>query len=160
MRKLILEFSAAVALTLAAILASAAGVMASDVMVIEAFARASATPVARAGVAYVTIMNHGPELDRLVAITTTAATSAEVHQSRMEGDIMKMEPAGAIEVPAGGAISMAPGGLHIMLMGLRAPLKEGETLELTLTFERAGDVKVSAPVGSASASGQSHGSGG
>lgn len=160
MRKLILEFSAAIALTLAAIIASAPGVSASDVMVIEAFARASATPMAKSGAAYVTIVNHGAATDRLRSLSTPAAASAEVHRSRMDGDVVKMEPAGAIEIPAGGAIAMAPGGLHIMLMGLKAPLKEGGTLDLTLVFDKAGEVAVKVPVGPVTAEAHDHGSGG
>jgi copper(I)-binding protein len=59
---------------------------------------------------------------------------------------MIMSPVDSIEVPAGGTAKLAPGGLHIMLFDLAAPLVEGDTLELTLEFEEAGDIEVAAPV--------------
>lgn len=160
MRRPILELSAAIALTIGAIIASASHGMANDVMVMSAFARASATPAAKAGAAYVTLMNHGGETDRLLAISTPAAAMAEVHVTRVDGDIVKMEPAGSIDVPAGGTVEMKPGGLHVMMMGLKAPLKQGGTVELTLSFEKAGDVTVVVPVGSPAASGPDQASGG
>ncbi len=101
MPRIALEILAAIALTLAAIITSATGVMASDLMVTEAFARASATPMARAGAAYVSIMNHGAQADRLLTVVTDAAQSAELHVTRMEGDVMKMEArAPSISPPA------------------------------------------------------------
>lgn len=156
MRKITLEFAAAIALTLGAIIASAGGVLASDVMVINAFARASATPVAKSGAAYVTVMNHGTEADRLLSLSSPAARFAELHTSRMDGDVMKMEPAGIIDLPPNATVEMKPGGMHVMLMGLAAPLKEGESVDLVLHFERAGDVTVSVPVGSTAAGGHDH----
>ncbi len=123
MRRLILELSAAIALSLAAIIASASHGMANDVMVMNAFARASATPVAKAGAAYATLVNRGRETDRLLGISTPAAAVAEVHLTRAEGDIVRMERAGVIDLPAGGTVEMKPGGLHVMMMGLKAPLK-------------------------------------
>ena len=64
---------------------------------------------------------------------------------------MKMRPAGPMEIPPGIALELEPGGLHVMLMGLQAPLVEGESFALTLTFERAGAVEVTVPIRSATA---------
>ena len=86
-----------------------------------------------------------------MAITTPAAASAVLHTTQMDGDVMKMESAGAVEIPPGGMLEMKPGGSHVMMMGLSAPLKQGEMIELTFSFETAGDLKVMVPVGSVAA---------
>jgi len=147
MRRLLFEILVATALTIAAIITSAADASAGDVDVTNAFARASAAPAAKSGAAYVTIVNQGAESDRLVAVSTPAARSSELHRTVMDGDVMKMEPVHDLEIPANGTLAMSPGGMHIMLMGLGAPLKAGETIDLTLTFEKAGDVTVKVPIG-------------
>jgi copper(I)-binding protein len=158
MRHILIEFSVAIALTLGAIIASTTGSSANDVMVMEAFARASATPVAKSGAAYVTVMNHGAKADRLLSVMTPVASHADVHKTVMEGEIMKMEPAGVIDIPAMGMLEMKPGGLHIMMMGLKAPLKEGSEIDVTLVFETAGEVKVKVPVGAMAAGTHDHSS--
>ena len=151
MRKLTLEIIAAIALTIAAIIASAPGVRASDLTVKDAFARASITPAANSAAAYLTLVNQGNMPDRLIAIATPAARAAEPHRTSMAGDVMKMEAAGAIDLPPHAAVTMAPGGLHVMLMGLTAPLKEGSVIAMTLTFEKAGPLTITVPVKSAAA---------
>jgi hypothetical protein len=157
MRRTVLEVIAALSLTLAAYFTSASGVSASSVMVIEAFARASATPAAKAGAAYVSLMNHASEADRLVSAQTPAAATAEIHMTEIVDGVMKMKEAGALEIPPMGTLEMKPGGYHIMLMGLKAPLKKGEEIEITLTFEKAGAVKVKMPVGEVAQGGHDHG---
>lgn len=149
MRKLTLEIAAAAALTLGAILASATGVSASDVLVMDAYARASATPVAKAGAVYVSITNQGTTADRLVAVSSPVASMAMLHRTIKDGDIMRMEEAGPVDLQPQGTLIMEPGGLHVMLMGLKTPLRQGEVVELTLVFEAAGPVTVKVPVGSA-----------
>ena len=100
---------------------------------------ARATPGgAHNGAAYVTIENRGPDADRLTAVSSPAAARAALHSHAMEAGVMKMRPVAAVEVAAGAVTAMKPGGLHIMLMGLAAPLVEGGSFPLTLTFERAG----------------------
>jgi periplasmic copper chaperone A len=122
--------------------------LASDLMVMDAIARASLTPTAKTGAVYFSVMSHGTVEDRLVSISTPVASSAEVHETIMDGDVMKMR---AIEggwiVAPGKTQEMKPGGTHVMLMGLKAPLKKGETVALELVFEKAGVVKVEALVG-------------
>lgn len=151
MSRILLELSVAIALTLAAILTPATGAAANELIVSSAFARASATPAAKSAVAYVSIRNKGSQADRLIAISTPAARSADLHTTTMAGDIMKMQPAGVVELPPGGQLEMRPGGLHIMIMGLAAPLKQGESFEMTLSFEKAGDLKVTVPIGGVAA---------
>ena len=109
------------------------------------WARATAG-VARNGVAYLTIVNRGREADRLVSVTSPVARKAALHNHIVEGDIVKMRPVEAITVHPGTPAVLKPGGLHIMLMGLHAPLMQGQTFVLTLTFEQAGTVDVEVAV--------------
>ena len=82
-----------------------------------------------------------------------AAAAAELHQTTNENGVMHMLPLpDGLALPAGQGVTLAPGGLHVMLMGLRHPLKQGETLALTLTFEHAAPVTVQVPVQAAGAS--------
>jgi len=130
-------------LTLAGLLvataASAAEYMAGDLRIIDPWARA--TPgAARTGVAYLTIENQGAVADRLTAVASPVAAHAEVHGQIMENGVAKMRAAGPVELPPGARTAIEPGGLHIMLMGLKQPLVEGEHVPLTLIFERTGRV--------------------
>lgn len=150
MRKTVIQFAAAIAVALGAILALAPGAEASSVMVMKAYARASATPTAETGAAYVSLMLHG-DADRLVGVSTPAAKMAGLHETKQVDGVMKMEHVDGIDIPAHGMLEMKPGGYHIMLMGLSQPLKEGDEIELTLTFEKAGEVKVKAKVGGVAA---------
>ena len=72
---------------------------------------------------------------KLVAVSTPAARVAEVHEMVMQGDVMAMRAIEALELPAGKAVELKPGGHHLMLMGIDQPLKAGETVPLTLTIE-------------------------
>ena len=157
MRRTILNAFAAITLSLAAITATATGASASSVMVTQAFARASATPTAKSGAAYVTLMNHAGEADKLLSASSPAAKTTEIHTTEMVDGVMKMKPAGVLEIPAMGTLEMKPGSYHVMLMGLVKPLKEGEQIEVTLTFEKAGELKVTVPVGAVAAGGHGHG---
>ena len=102
---------------------------------------------ARPAAAYVTIRNTGEQPDRLIRVETPVTAQSEVHEMVHEGGAMKMRPAGPLEIPAGGVLRFAPGGeLHIMLMALKEPLKEGASLPLTLVFESAGEITLEAPI--------------
>lgn len=114
---------------------------------------ARATIPNRPGAAYVKLSNMGGEADRLVAAATAAAGRAELHTHIMDGDVMKMRRIEAIEVPAGGGVALEPGGHHIMLFDLAAPLKEGASFPMTLTFEKAGAVEVTVTVQAMGSSG-------
>lgn len=97
------------------------------------------------GVGYLKLSNQGAA-DRLLSATSPAAASVEMHSMAMEGDVMKMRQVDAIELPAGQTVELKPGGYHLMLMGLKAPLKAGDKLPLTLRFEKAGEVVVTVNV--------------
>jgi copper(I)-binding protein len=147
MRKLVLEVLAATALTLGAILASTPGVLANDVMVKGAFARASAVSTAKAGAVYMTLSNQAAAPDKLLQITTESAATAEVHESAEKDGVATMRAVENLEIPAGGSVELKPGGYHLMLMDLKAPLKKGDMIMLQLKFEHAGIVDVMAQVG-------------
>ncbi len=147
MRKLVLEVLTATALTLGSILASTPGVLASDVMVKGAFARASAMSTAKAGAVYMTLSNQAAAPDKLLQITTDSASTAEVHETVEKDGVATMRPIESLEIPPGGSVELKPGGYHVMLMGLKAPLKKGSMIMLQLKFEHAGLVDVMAHVG-------------
>jgi len=88
------------------------------------------------GAAYATI--ESPTADRLVAAASPVAKKVELHTMTMSGTVMQMRPVAAIDIPAGRLVTLAPDGLHIMLEGLKKPLRAGQSFPLTLTFEKAG----------------------
>jgi copper(I)-binding protein len=100
-------------------------------------------PTAPAGGGYLTIKNAGTAPDRLVEVRSPAAAAAQIHEMKMEGNVMRMrELAGGLEITPGATVALAPGGLHLMLMGLKAPFKQGEKVPLTLVFEKAGSIDI------------------
>ncbi len=100
----------------------------------------------RVGVAYFTLSNRGSSIDRLVAAATPVAMRASLHTHLMEKGVMKMRRLQAVEISPGEPTVLKSGGLYVMLMGLKHPLTEGESLPLTLTFEKAGTVEVQVTV--------------
>lgn len=142
----------------------------AGIVVADAWARSSPT-LATAGAAYMMITNTGGGDDALVSVEVadTVAARAELHETRAAGadgmgdtattmsapgggassttPMMEMVPVDRIDVPAGGAALLEPGGLHIMLLELVEPLEEGDDVELTLSFEVAGEMVVTAVVG-------------
>lgn len=98
------------------------------------------------GAVYVAINNKGSADDRLVGAFTDHSAMAMVHQSELVDGVAKMRMAGEINIPAGSRIEMAPGGTHIMLEGLRAPLKTGDQFDLVLKFRSSGDRTVKVDV--------------
>jgi periplasmic copper chaperone A len=127
--------------------AGAASAQTGGLQVENAWARA--TPgKSQIGAAYVTIQSPTP--DRLVAASTPVAKEAQLHTMEMSGMVMKMRPISGVDIPADKPVTLGPGGMHIMLMGLKEPLKAGQSFPLTLNFAKAGtrtvDVAVE-PVG-------------
>ena len=120
-----------------------------------AFARATIGK-GRVGAAYLEIHNASSTKDRLVGASTEAAKRAELHTHLHEAGVMKMRPIEGIDVPAHGMAALKPGGDHVMLMGLSAPLREGSHFPLILTFEKAGDIFVMVMVGGVGASKAGH----
>ena len=113
----------------------------------------------KTGSAYLSVTNTGAEVDRLIGASSPAADKAELHTHQMDGDVMRMRPVQAIEVPPGESAVLKPGGLHIMLLGLKEPIREGKRVPLSLRFEKAGTVDVELavePVGTTSLSQAGH----
>ena len=122
--------------------AIAAEFKAEDIAVEAPWSRA--TPGgAKVGAGYLTIKNGGAAPDRLVSATADIAERAEIHEMSMTDGMMKMRRVtDGVAVPAGGNVALAPNGYHLMFLGLKKPLKEGEKFPGTLTFEKAGTVAV------------------
>lgn len=97
--------------------------------------------------AYMVIRNTGSEADKLIAASTDAAKTVELHTVIEEGGMMRMRQVeGGIDIPANGQVELKPGGFHVMLIGLTRDLNAGDKVELTLTFEKAGQIPVTAEV--------------
>lgn len=97
----------------------------------------------KAGGSYMMIINAGEHTDRLIGASSPVAAKVELHTHIKDGEVMRMrEVEGGIEVPAGETTMLAPGGFHVMMMGLNGPLQEGASFPLTLTFENAGEVGI------------------
>ena len=123
--------------------AASAEFKAGDISIEAPWSRA--TPGgAKVAAGYLTIKNAGASSDRLVSATADIAETTEIHQMSMTGGMMKMrQVTDGVGVPAGGTVALAPNAYHLMFLGLKKPLKEGETFSGTLTFEKAGSVAVS-----------------
>lgn len=133
-------------LTAASTPASGGSVMAGNIMIEAPWSRAT-PPGAPTGVAYLTITNHGAVPDMLVGGSTPAAAQLQIHQTSNTGGVMSMRPVANLPIPAGGSVRVAPdGAYHLMLAGLKAPLKQGMRVAATLNFARAGSVQVEFPV--------------
>jgi copper(I)-binding protein len=135
-----------VGVSLQAPVRAADAVTVGDLRIMQPWARAGAGH-GNNGAAFMTIANSGSQDDRLVAASTTVAKKTEVHETTMEDGVMKMRMVmGGLTIPASGQVELKPMGLHVMMMGVTDKLVEGETLMLTLTFERAGSVELAVPI--------------
>lgn len=134
---------------LASLAALPAAAQDAGVKVTAAWSRAT-TASATTGAAYLTIT--AATADRLTGASTPEARTTEVHESRMNGNVMEMRPAGPLDVVPGTPVQLKPGGYHVMLMGLTKPLKPGDHFPLTLTFAKAGAITADVTVGPAGAS--------
>ncbi len=118
---------------------------AGGIAVSDAWARAAAQDGTSA--AYLTIANGGSTSDRLLSVSTPAAGSAQLHETMSDPSGMTgMQPVDGIDIPAGGQVQLKPGGYHIMLMELTKALAAGEAIQLTLVFQKAGPVVVTAEI--------------
>jgi copper(I)-binding protein len=127
-----------------------------SIKVDDAFARAM-PPGARTAGAYLSIENRGTQPDRLVSARSARAAAVELHRMSEQDGVMRMRPVEAVPIAPGQTVKLTPGGLHLMLIDPKPPLKEGEHIPVTLRFERAGDVGVDVTVRSISAGATSHG---
>jgi len=111
-----------------------------------AVARAS-TPGQNSGAAYLTLQNNATNEDALLSASTPRAQNVELHEMSMQGDVMRMRQIPRIVLAPGAHLAMQPGnGYHLMLTGLKAPLKSGDKIPLTLRFQHAGTIQTSLSV--------------
>ncbi|MGD9713621.1 MAG: copper chaperone PCu(A)C [Thermomicrobiales bacterium] len=137
---------AIVLMTSAAFAGAATAQDSSSVATPEASPAASpeASPIAMSTAAvFMVIVNDGEEADRLVAAESDAAMTIEIHEVAEVSGVMAMRPLeDGLEIPAGESVVLEPGGYHLMMIGLTGDLTPGETFDVTLTFERAGEITV------------------
>src|ERR1700761_6989306 len=145
MKRTIISLAAAALIAVAAP-ACADEVKAGDLVITQAWTRA--TPGgAKTGGGFLTIENKGSSADKLVGVNADVAGKVEVHEMAMDGGVMKMRPVeGGLTIDPGKTVKLAPGGLHLMMTGLKSPLKQGDKLPVTLQFEKAGKVQVTLDV--------------
>lgn len=126
-----------------------AGPAAADDMILvqDPYARSS-TMMSESGAAFMVLMNHGTEDDRLVSAASDVAQRVELHTHIQDANgVMKMvKVEEGFDVPAGGMHALERGGDHVMFLGLTRPLAQGDMIDLTLTFEKAGEMTVQVPV--------------
>jgi copper(I)-binding protein len=126
--------------------ARAEDVKAGDLVISQAWSRA--TPGgAKTGGGFLTIENKGSAPDRLVAVSGDFAGKIEVHEMAVKNGVMTMRPVeNGLTIDPGKTVTLAPGGYHLMMLDLKAPLKQGDKLPVTLQFEKAGTVAVTLDV--------------
>ena len=108
----------------------------------QPWTRATA-PSAPAAGGYLTLTNNGPTPDRLIAVRAPVSEQAQIHEMKMEGDVMRMrEVEKGLALPAGTTVTLAPGGFHLMLMGLKKPMVKDTRVPVTLVFEKAGSIDI------------------
>ena len=145
--------------------ARAEDVKAGDLLITQAWIRA--TPGgATIGGGYLTIENKGSVADRLIGGSADVADRVQVHEMAMNNGVMTMRPLDkGLAIEPGKTVKFAPGGYHLMLFGLKSPLKQGDKVPITLEFEKAGKVKLSfdiqgigaqGPAGAGNSDGQMH----
>jgi hypothetical protein len=123
------------------LLLAASGAMADELTVTSAWARAT-PPGVSMGVVYFQLENGSTKSDRLLKLKTSVAASAGVHRTEIVDDVARMREVAVLHVASGEKVEFAPGGLHVMLMGLKQPLVAGQKFELELLFEVAGPRRV------------------
>ena len=145
MKRYKLQFLAAIALTIGAIVAFSISGKAGGLQIDQPFAPAS-IGAGKTGAIYFVLINGTGTDEKLIAASTPAARKAEVHTHLMEDGIMKMRKVDGLEVPAGKHVMFKQGGHHLMLFGLDKPLKEGDTIVVELQFENTGTMSITVPV--------------
>ena len=150
---------AALAFALAAALSTAFAheYTVGPVKVFHPWARATA-PGATTGAGYMKIINQSAQPLRLIGVSSPVAAAVEIHNMSMDGGVMRMRPiVGGLVVPAGGQVQLRPGGLHLMLIGLKKPLVEEDFVPLTLSFDGGVKVNIELYVESMGAGASGHG---
>jgi hypothetical protein len=137
--------------------AQQSGAQQSEIQIDHVWSRAAMA--GHEGVVYLTITETGPP-DTLTGVTTPVAAMAGLHETVNDNGVMKMRPVTTLPIEPGKPVMLAPGGRHIMLMGLKQALKEGDSFPVTLSFAKAGQVTATATVakaGAAAMPGMDHG---
>jgi copper(I)-binding protein len=116
----------------------------------DAWARATA-PGQASGAVYAVIANNGEGADRLVAVSTDRAAVAMIHENSTSNGVARMRMIDRLDLPASERVELRPGGTHIMLEGLKAPLVAGERFQVRLRFEKSGEKTVPVQVAAAGA---------
>lgn len=135
-------FLTALSFALVASTAGAHDYKAGDLLIDQPWSRAT-VPGAKIGGAFLSVTNNGSVADRLVGVSVAFAGRAEIHESLEENGVAKMrEVEGGVEIKPGETVDLAPGGKHVMFIGLTQPLTKGQSVKGELTFEKAGKVDV------------------
>lgn len=146
-RWLTLRSLAAIAVLLAATTAHAHDFRAGNLIIDHPYAIPSLAGAGNGAAYFRGIRNRGATADRLLSATTAAAERVELHEMKMDGDVMRMREVPAIDLPAGEEVQLRHGQrFHLMLISLRQPLATGDSFDLTLKFEKAGEHKVKVSV--------------
>ena len=124
---------------------SAQNALIGPIKIENAYTRATMPGQQVAG-GFMKIENKSGPADQLVSVSSPIAGEVQLHEMSMEGNVMKMRQVQGISVPAGGAVELKPGGLHIMFINIKAPLTAGETVPVKLKFAKAGEVELKMPV--------------
>ena len=125
----------------------------AQITIADAWSRATA-PGAKIAAGYMTIRNASRTPDKLMSASSPAADKVQTHVTVKDGDVFRMREVKGYDIPAGGSFELKPGGAHLMLVNIKAPLKEGDKVPLTLRFERAGELKTELHVGRLTETGQ------
>ena len=132
-------------------MAQAQSAKVGSVQVENAYTR-STVPGQMAAGGFMKIENKGA-VDQLISASSPVAGEVQLHEMAMEGNVMKMRQVKEVVVPAGGAVELKPGGMHLMFINIKAPLTAGETVPVKLKFAKAGEVEVKMPVNAMGAQG-------
>ena len=144
MRKVLRQTLVALVIIIGFFEASVAG---SDKVLIEDAWSRTSIGTSRPGVAYMKIRNTGDVVVTLIGISTDIALKTQIHRTSTNNQgVSSMAPVGEIEIAPGETVTLEPGGLHAMLMGLQRKMKEGESFFMTLVFSDGGEVAVEIPI--------------
>jgi len=127
---------------------------AEDIEVHEAWARPTAQ--GNTAAAYFSLHNHATNNDELIGAVSAIADAVEIHESKMVNDVMTMNMVSSIPLKAGDELTFEPGGLHVMLVGIKQELKFGDEFELVLKFKNHADIKVTVKVQENGGMGETH----
>jgi len=122
-----------------------ASVRIGDLRIVDAWTSPSPGGASVAA-AYMTIVNDGAAPDRLISASSARAGRVEIHETIVTAGMMQMRAVPTLDIPSGGAVMLAPEGLHVMLFDIAGPFEPGQSVPIDLTFEKAGTVSLEAPV--------------